>query len=144
MEIKIRAGSFQECVELSKQIPEFDSPYGVEEYQNRCIDDYQILIAELNKEIAGFKVGYNRFDDGSFYGWMSGVLPEFRHKSIATELANFQEDWAIKNGYKSIKLKTRKKHKTMIIFSLNRGFIITETIEKQNEKESRIWMQKDL
>ncbi len=142
--IKIRKGTLQECVKLSFQIPEFSSPYGIDEYNHRCADVYLALVAELDQKMVGFKVGYDRFNDESFYSWMGGVLPEYRRKGIAKSLADFQEKWAKDNGYKSIKLKTRKKHKAMVAFSRNRGFEIFNTIEKLNNQESRIWMQKEL
>ena len=75
---------------------------------------------------------------------MGGVIPEFRRKGIARELADFQESWAVKNGYKSIRMKTREKHKTMIYFSLNRGFLIRDEHPMDNPLETRILMDKTL
>lgn len=142
--ITIRIGNFNECLNLFECIPEFESPHKIEEYQNRCQSNYLALIAELNNTMAGFKIGYDRSNNGSFYSWMGGVLPQYRHNNVATTLADYQEKWAIENGYTSIKLKTRNKHKAMISFSLNRGFTITETIENKNNLETRIWMEKIL
>ncbi len=142
--ITIRGGNFNECVNLSESIPEFESPYKIEEYQKRCHFNHLALIAEIHQSKVGFKIGYDRFNDGSFYSWMGGVLPEYRHKNVATSLADFLEKWACNNGYTSIKLKTRSKHQGMITFSLNRGFKIIEPIEKKNNLETRIWMEKKL
>ncbi len=127
--IHIREGAFQECVDLSSKIPEFNSPYKIEEYKKRCAGEYLALIAEIDNQSVGFKIGYDRFNDGSFYSWMGGVLPKFRRMGIAYSLANFQEKWATKNEFSSILLKTRQKHDGMIAFSLNRGFIITEKLK---------------
>ena len=91
-----------------------------------------------------FKVGYDRFNDGSFYSWMGGVLPRFRKMGVAQLLLAEQEAWAVQNGFSAIKLKTRKKHGAMLEFSLKRGFVIMEKIPKIPENETRIWMEKEL
>ena len=140
--IHIREGAFQECVDLSSKIPEFNSPYKIEEYKKRCAGKYLILIAEIDNQSVGFKIGYDRFNNGSFYSWMGGVLPKFRRMGVAYSLANFQEKWATKNEFSSILLKTRQNHDGMIAFSLNRGFIITEETQITPVEETRIWMEK--
>ncbi len=140
--IHIREGAFQECVDLSSKIPEFNSPYKIEEYKKRCAGKYLVLIAEIDNQSVGFKIGYDRFNNGSFYSWMGGVLPKFRRMGVAYSLANFQEKWATKNEFSSSLLKTRQKHDGMIAFSLNRGFIITEETQLTPAEETRIWMQK--
>ena len=140
--IHIREGAFQECVDLSSKIPEFNSPYKIEEYKKRCAGKYLVLIAEIDNQSVGFKIGYDRFNNGSFYSWMGGVLPKFRRMGVAYSLANFQEKWAAKNEFSSILLKARQKHDGMIAFSLNRGFIITEETQLTPAEETRIWMQK--
>ena len=142
--IHIREGTFQECVDLSSKISEFNSPYKIEEYKKRCAGKYLVLIAEIDNQSVGFKIGYDRFNNGSFYSWMGGVLPKFRRMGVASSLANFQEKWANKNEFSSIRLKTRQKHDEMIAFSLNRGFIITEETKITPAEETRIWMEKSL
>ena len=142
--IHIREGLFHECMDLSSKIPEFNSPYEIEEYKKRCAGKYLALIAEIANQQAGFKIGYDRLNDGRFYSWMGGVLPKFRRMGVASSLANFQEKWADENGFSSIILKTRQKHDEMIAFSLNRGFIITEETQIIPNEETRIWMQKSL
>ena len=142
--IHICEGSLQECVDLSFKIPEFNSPYKIEEYKKRCAGKYLALIAEIDNQLVGFKIGYDRFKNGSFYSWMGGVLPRFRRMGVAYSLANFQEKWADENRFSSIILKTRQKHDEMIAFSLNRGFIITEETQIILDEETRIWMEKSL
>ena len=142
--IHIRKGAFQECVDLSSKIPEFTSPYKIEVYKKRCAGKYLALIAEIDNQSVGFKIGYDRLNDGSFYSWMGGVLPKFRRMGVAYSLANFQEKWATNNKFSSILLKTRQKHDGMIAFSLNRGFIITEETQIVLDEGTRIWMEKSL
>jgi len=142
--IKIKIGRLEDAVDLAHQIPEFDNPYNIDEYKKRLLSDHLVLTAHIENEIVGFKIGYDRFNDGSFYSWMGGVLPENRNQSIAEILADYQESWAKINGYASIRLKTRKKHEAMLSFSKKRGFVITKKIAKIPKEESRTWMEKQL
>ncbi len=142
--IKIKIGRLEDAVDLAHQIPEFDNPYNIDEYKKRLLSDHLVLTAHIENEIVGFKIGYDRFNDGSFYSWMGGVLPENRNQSIADMLADYQENWAKNNGYSSIRLKTRKKHEAMLSFSKKRGFVITKEIAKIPKEESRTWMEKQL
>lgn len=130
-------------VALSKLIPEFEQPYGEEEYRKRldgarCL----ILVAYWQEEPAGFKVGYERPE--GFYSWMGGVLPAFRRKGIADALADAQEDWLRQNGYTHVELKTRNKHSAMLAFALKRGFSVVTTFAHENEAETRIILRKTL
>ena len=75
---------------------------------------------------------------------MGAVLPNYRRKGIANNLADYQEAWAKKNGYNSIKIQTREKHKAMLRFAINREFQITYRIEKTSSSNTRIWMNKPL
>ena len=141
----IREVDFEECVKLSKSILEFDSPYEINEYEKWCKGvKYLSLILDINDNPVGFKIGYDHYNDGSFYSWMGGVLPDFRQNGVAKKLADFQEKWALKNGFTSIRMKTRKKHKTMIKFSLKRGFLFSREVSNKNPNETRIIMEKQL
>ena len=54
--IQIQAGSFQECVDLSNQIPEFDSPYELDEYEKRCAGSYLLLNAFVDENPLGLRL----------------------------------------------------------------------------------------
>ncbi len=144
MDLLIVSGDLEGAVGVSKEIPEFDSPYNIDEYENRLDESASILTAEFNDQPIGFKVGYDRFKDGSFYSWMGGILPNNRQNGVASALADYQESWAIKNRYKSIKLKTRNKYEAMISFAIGRGFDIIDSETNEDIPEMRIWMEKIL
>jgi len=80
--IKIRIGSLENCADLSFKIPEFNFPYEIKEYKKRCAGKHLALIAEIDNQPVGFKVGYDRFNNGSFYSWMGGVLPDLDGESF--------------------------------------------------------------
>ncbi len=142
--ITIHENQLKDAIAVSRQILEFDPPYEIDEYQKRLTTEHLILTAIDHHSPVGFKIGYDRFGDGSFYSWMGGVLPEFRRKGIAGQLAHYQEDWAREKGFTSICLKTRRKHLKMITFLLKRGFVISEEIKKIPIEETRVWMIKEL
>jgi len=142
--IHVKENRLEDAFKISTKIPEFDDPYPFDEYQRRLKVKHLILTAEIQEKPVGFKIGYERNDNGSFYSWMGGVLPEFRKEGVAERLADYQEKWAQENGYYFITLKTRKKYKAMIGFSLKRGFRFSGEIPKIPEDETRIWMEKIL
>ncbi len=46
-------------------------------------------------------------------------------RGIASHLADYQEQWAIKQGYKTIWMKTRNRFPQMLLMATQRGFRIT-------------------
>ena len=143
--ISVREGSPDELVTLSAKIPELVDPYGVEEYNLRLKNiPSLILVASKGSHLVGFKVGYQREADGSFYSWMGGVLPSYRRLGVADKLADAQDDWAKQKGYTSIKMKTQFRLKAMQKFAMKRAFEIL-TIEHTKPREnSIIWLEKKL
>ena len=81
--MQIREGRFEKCIKLSKIIPEFDSPYEINEYEKQCGDiNHLSLIANIGDIPVGFKIGYDHYKDG--------VIPNFRRNGVAHQLSNFQ------------------------------------------------------
>ena len=141
--IKIIKGNIETSAQIMHQLPEFDSPYNIEEINNRINNVPHInLVAYVDKIPAGFKLGYER--EGFFYSWLGGVLPKYRRMGIAKKLADEQEKWALKNNYSSIVFKTRNRHKAMLVFSIKNGFDIFKIDKKENIAEYRIWLRKSL
>ena len=131
------------AVAVSQQIPEFADAYPASEYEKRLLGvPHLILVAYLDGQAAGFKVGYER--DGRFYSWMGGVLPAFRKMGVAKALADYQEDWARSKAYREVAFKTRNYLKPMLIFALGNGFEIESVEAKAQRKDNRIWLVKDI
>lgn len=101
--VKIRNGNIDEVVALSRMVPEFFEPHSEKTYHERLLGrPHLILVAEVNGELAGFKVGCQSDTPGLFYSWMGGVLASYRRMGIATKLADTQESWAKNNGYQKV------------------------------------------
>ena len=143
---KIRKGSIDDAVSVSNQIPELQNPHPKEIYENRMKGKKNlILIAYVEERMVGFKVGYDKFEDGTnFYTWMGGVLPDFRKQGIADALAKEQETWIKQNGFQNVILKTRNKHQGMLIFAIKNNFKIIEIKPRNNVEEHRIILKKEL
>jgi predicted GNAT superfamily acetyltransferase len=145
MKIEIKTGGIEEVVAISRQIPEFDNPHQAEEYRQRLAGKkYLMLIAYMDRHAAGFKVGYDKENDGYFYSWMGGVLPAYRQAGVARELSKVQEAWAKQEGYTGIRFKTRNKHKAMLMFGIKNGFGIIAVEPRATIEEYRILLEKNL
>lgn len=144
MNIRIREGSLEEMVSISKQIPEFENPYKVDEYHKRLSGkNHLLLLAEVKGRPVGFKAGYE-WNHKTFYSWMGGVSPQFRNKGVADALAKEQQQRILEMGYTAIRIKTRNYHKAMIHFLLKDGFFIVDIEKKEAIKEFRIIFGKSL
>lgn len=99
--MRVEIGTITELLNIDSRIPEFSiNKTKQAEIEKRLSNTkYLILIAKINDEAVGYKVGYE-LSSGSFYSWLGGVLPQFRKLGIATKLREYQESWAKSSGYK--------------------------------------------
>ena len=137
--IIIHQGTIKEIYQLTLSIPEFDKPYSLEKLKNTIAGKQHLLLIASYPDNTnlGFKTGYDRYQDGSFYSWLGGILPKYRRQGIATLLADYQESWAKENGFGLIRLKTQKKFSGMIQFATSRHFqpiVSSVSINKFNDK----------
>ncbi len=146
MQISIQQGSLNDVQTVTNGIPEFINPHSIEEYQRRfaLASHHLILVAYHENQPVGFKVGYQKDLDGSFYSWMGGVLPAYRQNKIAKKLADAMELWAKEQGFTSIIFKTRNSLKPMLMFGLSNGFYIIDFEKREPIEASRILLQKFL
>jgi len=143
MKLEIKMSDIETVSALAHAIPELVTPYPADEYHQRMKGkESLILVAFMDSNPAGFKAGYDKYGDGSFYSWMGGVLPEYRRHHVAKALADAQEAWAKQSGYQRIVFKTRNKHKAMLAFAIHNGFSIIGVEERRQIEEYRILLQK--
>lgn len=143
--MEIREGSLSEALEVLRGLPEFGPLLSTEHYVERMANKTQlIVIATVEESLAGCKVAYNRHDDGTLYSWLGGVIPEYRKMGLAKKMADFQEAWALNNGFHAIRFKTLNRHKAMLTFAINNGFQIYNVKPKDELENYRIQLIKDL
>jgi predicted GNAT superfamily acetyltransferase len=127
LKTRIEVGTTRAAFELYCAVPEFEphATIAVAEFDNRLANDSAlILIAYDNGDAVGFKVGYDRYQDGSWYSWLGGVLPAFRGRGIANALLDYQESWARNAGYGRIYVKTRNRFGAMRAMLASAGYQI--------------------
>jgi GNAT superfamily N-acetyltransferase len=109
----VREGTLQEVVTIVERISEFTNKESVDSLQRRLTGKkHQVLLAEQNGTLLGFKIGYE-LDEKTFYSWFGGVCPSARRKGVAQALLEHQEAWAIQQGYRAIKVKSRNQFPSM-------------------------------
>ncbi|MBN1175481.1 GNAT family N-acetyltransferase [Candidatus Woesearchaeota archaeon] len=145
MTITIKEGNLDDAIKVDALIPEFENHYNKESYSKRLDKSkHLILVAFIENKLAGYKIGSDRFEDGSFYTWVGGVVPEFRKMKVAKALAEYQENWARNQGFSSIILKTRNRYKNMLLFAIKNGFQIIDFKLDEKPLDNRIILRKKL
>jgi predicted GNAT superfamily acetyltransferase len=143
--ILIREGEIEEVVALSRAVPEFVQVYEEEAYIRRLSQrTHLILIAEVDGAPAGFKVCYQSETPGIVYSWMGAVLPAYRKSGLAAAMADRQQDWARRQGFHTIRFKTRNRFIQMLHFGLSNGFRIVGFEKKGEVADYRILLEKQL
>ncbi len=146
MQIQIREGTIDEVISVYPAIPEFGKAPRKMVYEQRlsAARNHLILVAyEADKPI-GFKVGYERDADGSFYSWMGGVAESHRRYGVAGQLLVAMQDWARAQEYRILRFKTRNYLTPMLIFGLKNGFYICGVEPRPTLEDYRILLQKNL
>lgn len=140
----IREGSLREVVQVVAKIDEFARAEDEQSLQARLgTQPRLVLVAEHNRELLGFKIGY-ALDDDIFYSWLGGVAPEARGQGIAQRLLDAQESWVRAEGFKRIKVKSRNQFPAMLRLLIKNGYLIDGYEKKQPELESRIHFDKEM
>ena len=141
--LTIKSGKIEEVIHVANKIPEFNNPYPIEEYHKRLKVKHLILIAFIDEEPVGFKIGYE-IDTDCFYSWLGGILPKFRKLKIASELINVQEKWAKENHYNRIEIKTRNYFKGMLLLSIKHDYHIICVESRKDIQQNRITLSKEI
>ncbi len=145
MLITIQEAPITEAIKVNNTITEFKVFYTKEEFEKRYENkETLILVAYIDSEPAGYLVGYNKFNDKSFYCWMAGVNPIHREKGVLKALMDYQEKWAREKGYTSIKIKTQNKHRRMLLYLVKYGFSFTGAEGFPSIEDNRIFLEKKL
>lgn len=133
---------------LSRQTSiEFGETYRKEDFEKRCKGKNPLIIAAYlddGKKPVGYLIGFDRFKDGSFYCWLSGVWSEHGKRRIFHALMMYAQRWARKQGYKSIKIKTRNKRMNILHYLIKSGYYFLEVTPDPNPAENRILLEKNI
>lgn len=143
--ISIKEASIEEAVKVNASIVEFGAEYPKEHFEERYKDKkHLIIVGYVDDQPAGYIVGYDKFNDGSFYCWMAGVNPNFRKMGLLKALMQYEDIWAKEHGYHTIRIKTRNNRREMLSYLIKYGFYLTEVEQRENIEENRIMLEKKL
>lgn len=107
-------------------------------------DDLTLLVARVEDEAVGFKVGYSE-SRVSFYSAKGGVLEDWRRRGIARALLARMESEARLMGYKRFAFDTfPNKHAGMTVFGLAEGFEVTAAGYNSAYRDFRLRFERDL
>jgi len=145
LKITIKETQIEEVIKITKTIVEFDESYQKDYFENRYKNKNKlIIVAYYKNNPVGYIVGYDKFQDKSFYCWMVAVNPNYRKQGILKSLMKYQENWAKQNNYNKIKIKTRNNRREMLSYLVKYNFYFTEIIFHQNINNNRISLEKNL
>lgn len=140
----VRTATLEEIHRLYQRIPEFGSLHSLADLQRRIGPaPASLLIAEIDGQPAGFKLGYQR-QETVFYSWLGGVLPAFRCHGVAQALLAEQERRARAQGYRQLTVKTRNRFRAMLTMLLTHHYQIVQLEKKGEVADYRLLLEKNL
>ncbi|MGB4965655.1 MAG: GNAT family N-acetyltransferase [Microgenomates group bacterium] len=145
--ISIKETPLDEAVLARQTSQEFGETYKKEDFEKRYKGKDPLIIAAYMDEGSkpvGYLIGFDRFKDGSFYCWLSGVWGEHRKRRIFHALMMHAQHWARKKGYKSVKIKTRNKRTNILQYLIKSEYHFLEVTPDPNPAESRILLEKKI
>ena len=143
--LTIEEGDLDKAFQVAGQIPEFENLYSRSVFEERVADKNSlILLAYYKDKPIGFKIGYETHSKQFFYSWMGGVISKYRKSGIAQSLIDYQENWARKNKYIRILVKTRNKHLAMIALLEKNDYYRLGTEPFEHNRNTRIIYEKKL
>ena len=98
---------------------------GIEFFNRRLLGRYNPLrlVASLDERPVGFFLGFELKPD-VFFGWLYGVLPDFRRLGIASQLMEAAHAWGHQHGYKTIRFECQNQHRPMLHLAIAHGYDI--------------------
>jgi GNAT superfamily N-acetyltransferase len=144
MTVTTRHATLEEIHRLYQQIPEFGNLHNLNDLQQRIGSlPMAALIAEVDGQAAGFKLGYQQ-QDRVFYSWLGAVLPACRRHGVALALLAEQENWARAQGYHQLRVKTRNQFRAMLMMLINNHYQIVQLAKKGEVADYRLLLEKTL
>ncbi len=137
--LTIRESTLDDAFEVHKTISEFNSLETIDELKKRLGNAQKLIItAYQNDNPIGYLIAYDQFKDGSIYCWLAGVKKDYRRQGVLKKMIKHLNSWAVKQGYKSIRITTRNRFRGMLTYLILNGFNITEILRRENVEEHKI------
>ena len=119
----VGAGELPLIAEMYRQVyqPAQDTSY----FQRRFEGRHQplILVASIEDRPVGFFIGFE-LKPNTFFGWLCGVLPEFRRQGIASQLLEALQAWAATAHYEIVRFECHNRTRPMLHMAIAHGYDI--------------------
>lgn len=102
-----------------------------------------LLIAQVEQRPVGFLTALELKPDTHF-GWLCGVLPDFRRAGVASQLLQAHEAWAREQGYEILRFECYNRHRPMLQTAINHGYNIVGIRWDTQHHDNLVIFEKDL
>ncbi|CAM4751582.1 unnamed protein product [Rotaria magnacalcarata] len=145
IDIRENLSLFNDAFSIHRKIPEFQIDSTTAKQLIERINNVKhplILVAYIDNRPVGYLMGHERYS--SFYIWLAGVHPKHRRQGILVQLMNRLEQWAMKENYSSLMVKTRNSFKSMLLFLISHEFKLIDIDKRQSVDTHRLILEKKL
>ncbi len=101
-----------------------------------------LLVAYVNDQAIGFKLGYTIPGTRTFFSWLGGVHADYRRRGIAQRLLDQQENEARKMGLDKIYFTSFHRFAAMISLGQKNGYVLVRN--ELDDGEMKFWYEKVL
>ncbi|MDD8060539.1 MULTISPECIES: GNAT family N-acetyltransferase [Shewanella] len=137
-------GTVDDIVAVLAVVPEFGNSITATTIAERLAGKRSlILVAKYDSTPIGFKVGYALNHD-EFYSWLGGVAPQHREMKVASQLRQLQESWAMRHGFKAIRVKSMNQFPNMLHMLITSGYHICGYDNNGSTTNSKITFIKNI
>lgn len=146
---EIKEEDWKTIAAIHARIPEFAAADGsfsdAAHFEGRCAgQDYFAVAAFDGGQAAGYLIAYDRYEDGSLYCWMAGVVPAYRRSGALRALMAALEDHARARGHTAIRIKTRNDKTAMLRWLVANGYMFTAIDTRAPLADSRLHLRKEI
>ena len=146
---EIKEEGWDALAAIHAQIPEFAAADGsfsnAAHFETRCTGhDYYAITARDGGAAAGYLIAYDRYNDGSFYCWMAGVIPAYRRAGALRALMTALEGHARARGHTTLRIKTRNDKTAMLRWLVANGYMFTAIDARTPLSDTRLHLRKEI
>lgn len=92
-------------------------------FKRRFVGRYNglIMMASVDGRAVGFALGFE-LKPTVYFGWLYGVLSDYRRGGIGSQLLEAVHAWAREHGYESIRHECQNRHRAMMKMLLDHEY----------------------
>lgn len=102
-----------------------------------------ILVAQVERRPVGFLTAMELKPDTHF-GWLCGVLPDFRRAGVASQLLDAHEAWSRGEAYEVLRFECYNRHRPMLHTAIRHGYNIVGIRWDEQHHDNLVIFEKNL